>query len=474
MLRAPFLAIIDEARSRFRELLSEDLDRSELKDLLAVEELSVKMATALGLGLSEDYVQVRLEQALSHRERCTCGNLKAVLRTTTWSRKGPFGVVEVRDAYTHCRDRHAAERPLHVWLGADRETWSLLVQEDIVDLASDEPCGKAVAKLERHHPGVQMGRTTALRFLHEHGKRARAFSNTKLAAARKSPDVAPRDRPPGAEELEVEYDGGMIPVATLEPIEVPPGEEPELTPVRELPKRRKVTRWEEVKAGLVQAPGEVDRLYTLRPTGERDNVFADLLDLALLKNWTEETEVRGITGGAIYIRPRLEEMFDVGKFKFILDRPHCRERLTEAGKALEKLTGRPAQEWADEALEKLESGDTQAVVAELKGAWETSGHDEDSRDDDLRLAAGDFKRDADAVAYAAYRERGWSTASGEIESAHNSIVQPRLKSGGAFWHPDNVDNTLALRMLKANGWWDECWIEQRRAWRRRAEELRAA
>ena len=313
-----------------------------------------------------------------------------------------------------------------------------------------------------------MGRTTALRMLHEHGVTARAFIDDKLAGARRRAEEAPARQADGAEELEVQYDGGMIPVATLEPIEVKEGEEPERTAVRGLPKRRKVCRYEEVKAGLVQKPGEVDRLYTLRPTGGLDETFDDLLGLAVLKGWTEETEVRGLADGAIYIRPRLAETFHAGHFQFILDRPHCKEHLSSAGAALEPTRGVPARQWASDALSKLEAGNSQDVVAELRLAWEASGEDKASRNDDLRLAAGYFERNGDAVAYAEYRERGWSTASSEIESAHNAIVQPRLKIGGAWWHPDGVDDILALRMLKANGWWEEYWTEQRQRWRRRA------
>ena len=120
------------------------------------------------------------------------------------------------------------------------------------------------------------------------------------------------------------------------------------------------------------------------------------------------------------------------------------------------------------------AGETQAVVDELVQAWERSGETPERRDDRLRLAAGYFQRNADAVAYAEYRANGWSTASSEVESCHNSIVQPRLKIGGAFWHPDNVDNILALRVLKANGWWQDYWTEERRKWRLKAEELRTA
>jgi hypothetical protein len=84
----------------------------------------------------------------------------------------------------------------------------------------------------------------------------------------------------------------MIPVATLEPIVPPKGEKRELTPVRGLPRRRKDCRWEEVKVGLVQKPGEVDRLYALRPTAGLVESFDDLFALARMKGWTEHAEPR--------------------------------------------------------------------------------------------------------------------------------------------------------------------------------------
>ena len=93
-------------------------------------------------------------------------------------------------------------------------------------------------------------------------------------------------------------------------------------------------------------------------------------------------------------------VFDIGTFRFILDRPHCKEHLSSAGEALEPITGVPAQQWADEALKKLEAGKSAEVVAELKQAWEDSGPDEESRNDTLRLEAGYFERNHDAVACA--------------------------------------------------------------------------
>jgi hypothetical protein len=185
-----------------------------------------------------------------------------------------------------------------------------------------------------------------------------------------------------------------------------------------------------------------------------------------MKGCRETTQVRGIADGARHIRPRMAEAFNGSSFRFILDRPHAKEHLSEAGAELEKLGGEPKDIWAEAALDKLEQGRVLDVVAELRLAAA------DPLNDTLRLAADYFERNRDAVDYATYRELGWSTASSEVESGHRSIVQVRLKISGAWWHPDNVKNILALRMIKANGWWDEYWQQQRQKWRNRADEFR--
>jgi len=453
----------------YRNFLVGDLDGKSVPNLLAAEEQVSQFIRALGLGLIQIFIDVRYMQLKARPIPCSCGGQLTCHRTTTWRRATPFGPVVVRDPYMYCRVCRDKGRPLHALLGTDRETWSLLVQEAAVDLVTDEPAGKAVAKLERHHPGVVMDRTAALRMMHTHGERARQFIDRKLAAAHQVDEQSGG----AARELEVEWDAGMIPVGTLEPIELPDGETPELTPVRGLPKRRRNSRWEEAKLGLVQTPGETERLYTVRPTGELDESFDDLYSLACLKGLTKETRVRGIADGATHIRPRMEEAFNTGHFRFILDRPHCKEHLSRAGELLEAegvlAEGMTVQQWAVDALAKLEVGDITKVTGQLTAAWKASGPDAKSRNDSLRREAAYFSRNSDAVCYADYRALGWSTASSEVESAHRHVVQARVKISGAWWHPDNVGDILALRMLRANGWWSAYWIEQRQAWETRAQ-----
>ena len=469
------LPVFESARccvlEQFRLFLDADSQAAQLSDLMTAEEQVAAFTQELGRAMLLQYVTTRSKQARQKPPVCQCGQDMTVHRVTTWNHKTLFGDVQVPDPYFYCRPCRASARPLHPLLGTLRETYSMGLQEAAVDLVSDESCGNAVKKLERHHPGVVLERTAGLRLLHSHGRAARRFLDGLLADAQQRtlrPAVA---QSTGPKEMEVEFDGGMIPVATLEPIAVPAGQLPKLSPVRRLPKRKRQCYWEEAKLGLVQIPGEVDRLYSVRPTTGLEASFNDLFSLACLKSWTPQTQVRGIADGARHIRPRMQEAFNGCDFKFILDRPHAKEHLSAAGLALQALTATPAQVWATRALDILERGDAQVVVKELHDAWLSSGSNETSRNDVLRREANYFDRNGDAVAYAAYRDLGWSTASSEVESAHRHVVQRRLKIPGAWWRPDQVDDVLALRMLKANGLWDAYWLSRRTQWRHNATQL---
>jgi len=471
MLSPHLQAIACNAVAQFYRLVSDDPMCREFSDLLTVVENCVELSRQMGLQMIEAFVNARCAQIKANKPEClACGEPMELNRASTWKHGTPLGIVDVKDIYAYCRCCHLACRPLHAMLGTEREVWSLAVEKLALNLCIDESCERACHKLEQHHPDVQMGRTTMLRLLHRNGAVARDFVSRKInQVLKQAADETPAQCTHNALlELEVEHDGGMIPVAVLEPIAVPDGAEPELTAVRGLPKRHKVLSWQEVKLGLVQVPGQVQgRLYSVRPNTELDEAFTDLFALAHLKGCRDTTQVRGLSDGAPHIRIRLQETFHSCNFKFILDRPHAREHLTQAGEALAPHTGVDAQLWANASLSKLEGGDVMSVVLELRNAYDLYGAEP------LRLNANYFERNQDAVAYADYRAKGWSSASSEVESAHRHIVQVRLKIPGAWWHPDNVPGVLALRMIKANGWWDDYWQEQRNAWQQRARSLAA-
>ncbi len=80
---------------------------------------------------------------------------------------------------------------------------------------------------------------------------------------------------------------------------------------------------------------------------------------------------------------------------------------------------------------------------------------------------GYIKRFSDSLNYGEFKSMGYPIGSGEIESAHKSIPQKRLKIPGASWKSDSINPMLSLRILRANGWWEDFWDQ-------RTEEVEAA
>ncbi len=72
-----------------------------------------------------------------------------------------------------------------------------------------------------------------------------------------------------------------------------------------------------------------------------------------------------------------------------------------------------------------------------------------------------LQRFVDAVDYDYFRALGLPIGSGEVESAHRYIPQKRLKIPGATWHPDTINPMLALRIIRANNWWEDFWTRAR-------------
>ena len=68
-----------------------------------------------------------------------------------------------------------------------------------------------------------------------------------------------------------------------------------------------------------------------------------------------------------------------------------------------------------------------------------------------------LSRHLDAVHYDAFRDKGWPIGSVEVESAHRYIPQKRLKLPGASWKPSTKNPMLALRVIRAHGWWTDYW-----------------
>ena len=125
------------------------------------------------------------------------------------------------------------------------------------------------------------------------------------------------------------------------------------------------------------------------------------------------------------------------------------------------LSKKEQSKWVKSHVKFLSNGDVEKIVQELNEEYERSPNKR------VKRLIGYIERFYDAINYDSFKKKGYPIGSGEIESAHKSIPQKRLKIPGASWHPDSIDPMLALRILRADDWWDDFWNQ-------RIEELKAA
>ena len=241
----------------------------------------------------------------------------------------------------------------------------------------------------------------------------------------------------------VEMDGCEIRTGTLS---LKPGEEKTLK--RGLPVRIRTTEWRDVRVGFARRLGEVDRTYVARMCGYPE-VVGQLFSAAVDRGLTSTTKVYGVGDGGNGLAEELKEQFPT--MSYLLDRPHLKSHLYEAANA-QGLTGETREEQVQNQLKTIDAGNVDDVIVDLKLVdVEAEGHDR------ARQLANHLTRFKDCLDYDGNKKAGAPIGSGEVESAHRSIPQKRLKLPGAWWDPDNMNAMLAMRVTRANGWWDDYW-----------------
>ncbi len=134
--------------------------------------------------------------------------------------------------------------------------------------------------------------------------------------------------------------------------------------------------------------------------------------------------------------------------QFILDKAHLLQHLYQGAEAL-KIGKKQRSNWVNYLLNLLEREPVTTVTHKMRQL-------EVKRIDQL---ANHLDRFQNSIQYQKFRSLGLPIGSGEIESSHKYIPQKRLKIPGATWHPDSLNPMLALRVLKANCWWQDFWQE---------------
>lgn len=352
-----------------------------------------------------------------------------------------FGPVEVESPYLWRKGRSA--RPVESELGLGRHQRSVAVERALTDFGAEESFGQAVVRFEEHY-GWTIGRTSALKLVERRAREAEQYVADRLAKTATAFEE-PIGVRPGADTLLTELDGCEIRTGQLVPAETV-----EKTPVRQQPKRKRIEEWRDVRVGLVRRLDEVERTYVAKMDAY-PAVVGQLFQAAVGRGLSSRTTTVAVADGGNGLREELAAQLP--NLRFIYDRPHLKQHLYEGAEAV-GLKDATRHRWVDSKMELLEKGRSDTVLAELD-AHRGRGKKR------LQTLRRHLARFADAVHYEAYRQAGYPTGSGEIESAHRYIPQKRLKLPGASWKPSTINPMLALRVVRANGWWNDFWQSQR-------------
>lgn len=162
------------------------------------------------------------------------------------------------------------------------------------------------------------------------------------------------------------------------------------------------------------------------------------------------TQVIAVADGGNGLREALQQQFP--QMTFILDRPHLKQHLYAGAEAI-GLMGSARHSWVSDKLQLIDLGLVKLVLWQL-GNYQGQGI--------KRIAnlSQYLQRFSDAVSYEKFISLGLPIGSGEVESAHRYIPQKRLKIPGSTWHPDTINPMLALRIIRANNWWQDFWTQQ--------------
>lgn len=337
-----------------------------------------------------------------------------------------FGVLSLSSAYLW--KRGSGQRPLRE-LGLRHQGRSLTVEKALASFGSEESFAQAAERFREHY-GWSVDKSTVWRVTERVAQEAEQYPDQRLE---KSPAVR------AEEELLLELDGCDLRTGILVPrTDTAKGAKP---------KKQRITQWREVRTGLVRPLGAVSKQYV---GGMLDypTVVGQLRAAALQQGMTAQTQMVAVADGGQGLKEELETQFH--PLQFILDRPHLKSHLHETAHALD-LEPTAQLQWVQQQMTTIDQGAVAAVIEELQQAECTQPVERRER---LR---GYLERFQDCVHYDAFREKGWPIGSGEVESSHRSIPQKRLKLPGAWWHPDSVNPMMALRVLRANGWWEEFW-----------------
>lgn len=322
------------------------------------------------------------------------------------------------------------------------------VNRALSDFGIEDSFATAATRFKEHYH-YDIGSSAVARATKNTAQQTMEYVKTRLSNS----GLEQEQKQLSVETMLVELDGCEIRTAQMAPID----NTSETTPVYGNPKKDKQINWRDVRIGFARSLDSTSKLFV----GKMDSypeVIGQLHNAAVLSGMSSTTDIVGVADGGIGLSEELKNQFPT--MQFILDKSHLKDHFYETAEKM-GIAKEERVKWVKSRVKAISNGDVGEIIQELNEEYERNPNKR------LKRLIGYIERFYDALNYDSFKEKGYPIGSGEIESAHKSIPQKRLKIPGASWHPDSINPMLALRVLRADDWWDDFWTQ-------RAEKLKAA
>ncbi len=437
-MRSVFQDIVEFATARIREELDGEVSGSWDCDVFEDE---VRECTRqLGQQSLKTWAERKREQAKEQAGLCSCGHRRQIHQQRPFWWVSTFGPIAIEVPELVCPQGHGRDRPFQRLTGLHCRGKSKALQRVLTDFGAEKSFAQASEQLWEHY-GVEIGPSSIRQVVLKQARRSQA-----VVQARQTEAVAAYQKLGGQKYGEpwliVESDGSMIRTGVLE---TDPGGG---LSAKGRGRKHRETLWREVRLSTVQGL-KYERRWYGAVLGAPPMAGKQMFAMALLAGYGENTSVHGVGDGAPWIAQQMAEVFP--RQHYLLDYYHLLEHLNGAAKACAEILGEAAENWVMRQQTRIDQGKVTAVIEECRAV---AKYKEASALDQL---ANYLEHQREHLDYAAAREQGLPVGSGAVEGAHRHVVQARMKLPGTWWKEETVNPMLALRTLRANGWWVSFW-----------------
>lgn len=300
----------------------------------------------------------------------------------------------------------------------------------MTDFGADHAFGRVPEKLNEHY-GITLSVSAVRNITESHAHHI--YERRRRERIEEYPGVKGRDY------VIAETDGSMVPIVVTD---------------ENAEDRRKDKKylWKEARLSIAHVPGDMTLHFGAEFQEGVDEAGKNLFDCACRAGFGTGAYLHSVGDGAPWIYGQSEERFG-SQGHYLVDFYHVCEYLEDAAPSCSGKSGKAA--WLNRQKEFLKDGCAEKVTEALRPRLEPETTEE--RNAPVRRCLRYLINRPGQFGCREARKRGLPVGSGEIESAHRYVIQERLKISGAWWTAENARFMLALRVDRADGYWNRYW-----------------